>query len=131
MSRYIFSVLSILAAASLLGLRGSSYAADEAPYKTLSTGVGADERVPHPEFSTKFVFAEREGGNLVADVQVKIFVKAKDGERKIIDTTSPDPWFFVDLPAGKYHVEATFQAKTLGQEFRIEGKSQKEIYLRW
>ena len=132
MSRYILPLGSVLLLASMspvFGLRSS--AAAEAPIKTLSIGVGEDQRVPHPEYSTMMVFSKKEGGNLVADVKVAVFEKGERGERRILDAVSPEPWFFADLPAGKYRVVAEFEGKTQGNEFVVDGKCQKVIGLSW
>jgi hypothetical protein len=130
MSKYVVSVWVTLAVVSLLVVPGVGRAADERPLKTLSTGVGMEELVPHPEFPAKLVFAQRVG-NFLANVHVTIFEKGNGGEKKIIDTTSSGPWFFANLPDGRYYVKATFEGKSQGANFSVVGNCQEVVNLAW
>ncbi len=71
--------------------------------RTLSTGVGKEERIPHEGFTLLVVFAEAKGP-LLADVTVKI--TGQDGAT-VLEAVSEGPWFYADLPAGTYQVQAT------------------------
>jgi hypothetical protein len=83
------------------------------PY--LSGGVGSDERDALEErgkgFNLKLVFAERRGPFL-ADVRIVI----ADGKgAEVISLASAGPWFYIQLPPGRYNVKAVYkeQAKEI------------------
>lgn len=65
-------------------------------------GFGADERAQAPRQGTRLeFFAER--GEFVAGVQVQI----KDASGKVlVATDDAGPWLILDLPPGRYQVEA-------------------------
>jgi hypothetical protein len=80
------------------------------PY--VSGGVGADERAALEErgkaFNVKLAFAEQRGPYL-ADVNVMI-VDGKGAE--ILSLASAGPWFYIQLPPGRYNVKATYNGQT-------------------
>jgi hypothetical protein len=80
------------------------------PY--VSGGVGADERAALEErgkaFNVKLAFAEQRGPYL-ADVNVMI-VDGKGAE--ILFLASAGPWFYIQLPPGRYNVKATYNGQT-------------------
>jgi len=82
------------------------------PY--LSGGVGSDERAALEErgkaFNVKLAFAEQRGPYL-ADVNVMI-VDGKGAE--ILSLASAGPWFYIQLPPGRYNVKATYKGQTQG-----------------
>jgi hypothetical protein len=80
------------------------------PY--VSGGVGADERAALEErgkaFNVKLAFAEQRGPYL-ADVNVMIV----DGQgAEILSLASAGPWFYIQLPPGRYNVKATYNGQT-------------------
>lgn len=99
--------------------------------KTLSTGIGANERFDRTGYSTVMFFSERGSGSMVADVKVVILKKEATAEQKILETTSADPLFFVNLPTGSYYVEALYQGHKQGAVFTVDGKCQKVVGLSW
>ena len=80
------------------------------PY--VSGGVGSDERAALEErgkaFNVKLAFAEQRGPYL-ADVNVMI-VDGKGAE--ILSLASAGPWFYIQLPPGRYNVKATYNGQT-------------------
>lgn len=59
-------------------------------------------------FSLWVTTAARKSGAYLADVQVKI----SDGAGKVLfNAPLPGPWLFIDLPPGRYTVEATHRGK--------------------
>lgn len=59
-------------------------------------------------FSLWITTAAKKSGAYLADVQVKI----SDGAGKVLfNAPIPGPWLFIDLPPGRYQVEAAHQGK--------------------
>jgi hypothetical protein len=81
-------------------------------YPYLSGGVGSDEREAMEErgkaFNLKLAFAEARGPFL-ADVRV-VIADAKGVE--IFSVDSAGPWFYIELPPGRYNVKATYKGQT-------------------
>jgi hypothetical protein len=77
-----------------------------------SGGVGSHERTALEErgktFNVKLAFAEQRGPYL-ADVIVMI-VDGKGAE--ILSLASAGPWFYIQLPPGRYNVKATYRVQT-------------------
>ena len=72
-----------------------------------SGGVGLEDRAEEPSYSIKLVFFEKstpQGGPYVSNVKVAIYT---EGYNSVVDVVSTGPWLFVDLPEGKYRVQAT------------------------
>jgi hypothetical protein len=78
----------------------------------MSGGVGIDERQAMEKlgknYNLKLSFADRSGAYLD---DVKLVIKNEKGT-EVINTTTNGPWFYIELPPGKYSVEATFDGKT-------------------
>jgi len=59
-------------------------------------------------FSLWITTAVQKSGAFLADVQVRI----TDGkDRVVFNQPIPGPWLFIDLPTGKYQVEASYRGK--------------------
>ncbi len=74
----------------------------------ISGGIGADEQSALKDegkgFGLAILAAEAGTGNYLADVRIHI----RDAQaREVLDTLMDGPWLLVDLPAGRYEVEAT------------------------
>src|SRR5438876_6644478 len=89
---------------------GSGIVKGETPqgYPYMSGSVDADERDQMKSQANRYdlqlSFADH-SGEYLSDVRVAI----DDGRGKeIINTTTAGPWFYIQLPAGKYYVKATF-----------------------
>jgi hypothetical protein len=80
------------------------------PY--LTGGISIDERQlmaeRDDEYNLKLVFAEKSGIYL-ADVKLGIFDQKG---QQIAAVTAPGPWFYIQLPPGKYDVRASFDGRT-------------------
>jgi hypothetical protein len=74
----------------------------------VSGGVGATEqgalRAEGPGYGLAILTAASGTGNFLADVRIHI-TDAQSHE--VLDTLMDGPWLLVDLPAGRYEVEAT------------------------
>ncbi|MDE2300189.1 MAG: hypothetical protein KGK18_18730, partial [Burkholderiales bacterium] len=76
-------------------------------------GVGSDElRALHAQreqYSLWVVTAARPSGAYLADVLVKVF----DAKHEVVfDRRLAGPWLFIELPPGRYEVQATHKAET-------------------
>jgi len=96
--------------------------------KTLSTGVGEEERVPASGYSVRFEFAEL-GGAYLAQVAVVI----KDGSRKtVVELVSKGPWLWANLDPGLYRITATAaNGRKQGAEFTVEAGRTEVVRLVW
>lgn len=98
----------------------------------LSGGVGQHERDLLKEmgkgYSLKLTFSNRKGEYL-SNVMVTLF---DHKDEKIFFTVSFGPWLFIDLPAGMYHLEASFQGdRKKVSQIRIEKGTQRVHALQW
>lgn len=74
----------------------------------MSGGVGLEERhqmlKQAPSYDLDLSFADHTG-NYLSDVDVTI---TDEHGNQLVDTTSAGPWFYIELPSGKYDVKASF-----------------------
>lgn len=77
-------------------------------YPYMSGGVGVGERnqmsTGAQGYDLKLSFADRTGKYLS---DVKVTIADARGDR-IVDTTTVGPWFYINLPSGKYDVKASY-----------------------
>jgi len=97
-----------------------------------SAGVGLEERqASYPPFTLKLVFTAG-GKPFLSGVDVTIKAAAGGPAITIPREQVEGPWLFVDLPAGRYGIAATYGGRT--QELKpvvvTPGKPQT-LYLRW
>ena len=78
-------------------------------------------------FNITLVFA-LQSGNYVSDVQVMI---ADVSGKTLLDTTSSGPWFLARLPAGNYHVTATFAYKLIKRSITVGKAKLQTVNFRW
>lgn len=76
----------------------------------LTGGFGYDEseaiKAASSQYPLALTFASSQGGAYLADVRVKI----TDAQgATVLDTTANGPYLLVNLPAGRYHVSASFK----------------------
>ena len=97
----------------------------------VSGGVG-DESIGRlnalsRDFNLKLVFAMK-SGEFASGVRVVI---ADTKGVTLLDTTSEGPWFFTRLPAGNFHVAATFAGNTVTQQTAVDPTKLRTIDFRW
>lgn len=97
----------------------------------VSGGIGLDERetLRHvgQDYDLRLSFAEK-AGNYLSDVEVVI----KDaGGKTALEAISQGPWFFANLPAGKYTILASMKGKTHQQMARVVTHGQISLYFYW
>jgi hypothetical protein len=98
------------------------------PY--VSGGVGIDEREAFAaigkDYSLKLMFAIK-SREYLSDVKVEI----SDGiGKKVLEAVADGPWFFTNLPPGKYTVTVTMMGKAQQSGVNI-GKDKRQITLRF
>jgi hypothetical protein len=97
----------------------------------VSGGVGATEQDTLNQERTGYdltiLTAARDSGNYLADVHIRI---TDSQSKQVLDTTMDGPWLFVELPAGRYQVEATRnnRVQTHSVTFLASGHSQTVFY---
>ena len=83
----------------------------EEGFAYMTGGVGTDEREIMQswgrDYNVKLAFAEMSGVYL-SDVELWI---EEDG-REMVHATANGPWFYIDLPPGRYTVKAAYEDKT-------------------
>jgi hypothetical protein len=98
------------------------------PY--VSGGIGSDEREKLADigknYSLKLVFANK-SREYLSDVKVEI---SDSIGQKVLDAVADGPWFFTNLPPGKYTITVTMMGKEKQNRVNI-GKDQKQTILRF
>lgn len=129
-------ILGILAALSSTLAPGTAQAAIvESQHadgvRSLQGGVGEAEqqqmKAAAARYSLGLTFAADSGAYL-ADVAVRV-LDAKG--RAVFDTTVRNPIVLVDLPSGRYTVEATYQGRTQRSSVTLAQGKSRAITLRW
>jgi hypothetical protein len=94
-------------------------------------GVGEEEREAisalRKDFNLELVFAAKGGGNYLADVDVTIR-DAKGAE--VLRARADAPIMLVQLPAGRYSLEAVYDGKTQKRALSVpaRGRQQAGVY---
>ena len=99
--------------------------------RSLQGGVGEAEqqqmKAAAADYSLGLTFASDTGAYL-ADVAVCV-LDAKG--RTVFDTTVRNPIVLVDLPAGRYSIEATYQGRTQKSSVDLAKGKSRAVTLRW
>jgi hypothetical protein len=99
--------------------------------RSLQGGVGEAEqqqmKAAAADYSLGLTFAADSGAYL-ADVAVRV-LDAKG--RTVFDTTVRNPIVLVDLPAGRYSIEATYQGRTQRSSVTLAQGKSRAVTLRW
>lgn len=99
--------------------------------KYVEGGIGKDEALAmHKEgrgYPLNLVFSAGPRNHFVSDVRVLI----KDGGKTIFEDVAEGPIYLVDLPNGKYSVEAQFRGKTVKQTAQVHGKQPVRLDFHW
>lgn len=135
--RSLFAV-SVLLAANL------AFAADAVPGRLqpvtsgavtyLSGGIGQDESTAMQQMAKnyslelEFVINASPRAEFTSDVQVKI---SDASHKTVLDTVSKGPFLLVQLPAGRYRLEATKDGKSKAQDVTIKQGSHQHIMFEW
>ena len=101
----------------------------------ISGGIGKDEseailqaRGSWPLMLELTQAADPSRPRYISDVRITI----KDElNSTVLDTTAEGPYLLVKLPAGKYSLDATYNATTLYRKFNLQEEPGKKVTLTW
>lgn len=97
----------------------------------VSGGVGAESieqlNVLSKDFNLKLVFALKSGDYLSG---VGVAISDVTG-KTLLTTTSDGPWFLTKLPAGNYHIVATFAGTTVTRQASVGAANLSVINMQW
>lgn len=97
------------------------------PY--MSGGISVEERehmaMDGADYNLKLVFTNRRGDYLDG---VNVLIKDEKG-KEVVSITTSGPWFYIDLPAGKYSVQASIDGMTKGEAGLNVGNNQQVVRL--
>ena len=122
MNRFVRMGVLVTGLALLGMVPAALYAAD---VRTLSTGVGSEDRVAQPDYSLLLIFANAKG-QLVANVTVEVTDSAG---AMVVKTVSGGPWLFVGLKPGEYRVIATLGSRVTGAAVTVPDQGQERVWL--
>ena len=99
--------------------------------KYVEGGIGKDEALAMQKegrgYPLNLVFSAGPQNQFVAEVRVII----EDGAKTVFEDVADGPIFLVDLPSGKYSVEAEFRGKTVKQTAQVQGKQALRLDFHW
>lgn len=93
----------------------------------LNGGVGEEEvnwfKSQAAQYPLQFVISGRGGEYGVADT-----LTVKRGEDEVVSVPEAGPWVLMDVPPGRYTVEATFDGRTERRVVQVADKGVKRIH---
>jgi len=100
--------------------------------KYIDGGIGKDESDAMLRESKNFplalVFSGGPANNYVADIDVRV----RDAAGKtVLQTNSEGPIMLIDLPAGRYVVDAEYRDKTLSRTIQLSVKRPARVDFHW
>lgn len=121
----------MVGAAMVMGSATALAAPQQGRPEVIVGGVGAASqqamRQAAPQYGLGMTFATR-SGDYVADVGVVIHDQQG---RQVVSTVSEGPMMLVDLPAGRYQVEATYQGQERQQQVTVPKSGHRQIMMHW
>lgn len=118
----------LCAAAAVLALIAIPLASASAGMQPLSSGIGKDDRSPHPNYPLKLVFATSQGHYLAA-IDVTLL---DDTGKEVLKTHSIGPWLFLDVQPGTYKVLAKrVNGETASGTVTVGTDGQRVLTLTW
>lgn len=93
----------------------------------VGTGSQQAMRQAASQYGLGATFATR-SGDYVADVDVVI--RDRQG-RQVVSTVSEGPMMLVDLPAGRYEVEATYQGQEQQRQVTVSASGHRQVVRHW
>lgn len=100
--------------------------ADGAPF--VEGGIGADETsaldAQRDQYSLWLITAVRVSGAYLADVQLRI---ADERGRMVLERQMTGPWLLVNLPLGRYQLQASYRGQTLRRTTTIHAGDHHQV----
>jgi len=97
----------------------------------MSGGIGEEEQETLSElgrnYDLKLIFADTTG-HYLSDVAVEI---TDERGHQVLAEVSQGPWFFANLPAGRYRVRATNQGSAREQIVYVSPRHQTRLAFSW
>jgi hypothetical protein len=91
-------------------------------YIVFNGGISQEERATAPNTGTRLVFFVR-AGNFLANVSVS--VKDSAGQ-ELVNTVTTGPWLILNLPNGRYSVNATIPSgEAQGLSIEVDGSNKE------
>lgn len=132
----IIGLCSFLASLGQIGVAGAVLL-DQPEVSTsggisyMSGGIGEEERDTLSQlgqtYDLKLIFADTTG-HYLSDVTVVI---TDERGHHVLEAVSHGPWFFANLPAGRYHVRATTLGSTREQVIQVSPRHQVRLAFSW
>ncbi|HEV8712890.1 MAG TPA: carboxypeptidase-like regulatory domain-containing protein [Candidatus Binatia bacterium] len=132
----IIGLCSLLAGLGLTSVAGAGFldqpeAPPSAGISCMSGGIGEEERDTLSElgqsYDLKLIFADTTG-HYLSDVTVEI---TDERGHQVLEAVSHGPWFFANLPAGRYHVRATTLGSPREQVIQVSPQHQVRLAFSW
>jgi hypothetical protein len=112
-TRIFFLVLLIVVAPRSVSAADATSSAIQV--SCVSGGIGESERKNMENNQERYSFwlttAARKSGAYLSDIQVKIHDEKKN--TVILECKMDGPWLFVDLPVGRYEIEAIYRKEPM------------------
>jgi hypothetical protein len=97
-------------------------------------GIGADEiaafKAAAPKYPLQLLFAEKALPNDVYLTDVQVMVKGASGQ-VLLDTVSGGPFLLLQLPAGKYRIEANNGGMVKQQSIELKAGQHRRVVFVW
>ncbi len=97
-------------------------------------GIGADEiaafKAAAPKYPLQLLFAEKALPNDVYLTDVQVMVKGASGQ-VLLDTVSGGPFLLLQLPAGKYRIEASHDGVMKRQTVSLTAGQHRRVVFVW
>jgi len=107
-------------------------AQSQAGVKYVQGGIGKDESEAMLRESKNYPLALIFSGGKRNSYLGNIDIRVRDGAGKtVLQTTAQGPIMLVDLPAGRYVVDARYRDKTVTQKIELSGKGSKRVDFHW
>jgi hypothetical protein len=131
--KILIAIVALCAAPYVLAQSESLPAAQsQAGVKYVHGGIGKDESDAmlreSKNYPLSLVFSGGKSNNYLANIDLRV----RDGAGKtVLQTTAEGPIVLVDLPAGKYVVDAQYRDKMVTRTIELSGKTPKRVDFHW
>jgi len=100
--------------------------------KYIQGGIGKDESTAMLREASRYplslVFSGGSNNHYVGDVDIRV---RDSGGKTVLQTNAEGPIVLLDLPAGKYVIDAEYRDKTQTQRIELSGKRSTRLDFHW